>query len=111
MHDTITETYTPYEQACSRCIADLYRVAYLALADSALAERIVTQTCVSCVHTCGSSEDPIEIRYCLLMDLCRRCRRCREFGTAGAGLSESLRTLSADQRLRLAAKSLFGYEV
>ena len=108
MSDTERNTY---EIICQRCIADLYRVAYLALADSALAERIVTQTCVSCVHTCGSSEDPIEIRYCLLMDLCRRCRRCRGFGTAVAGLSESLRTLSADQRLRLAARELFGYEV
>lgn len=106
-----TERQNTYEITCQRCITDLYRVAYLALADSALAERIVTQTCVACVHRCGSSVDPIEIRYCLLMDLCRRCRRCREFGTAGAGLSEALRTLSADQRLRLAAKSLFGYEV
>ena len=108
MKDTERNTY---EITCQRCITDLYRVAYLALADSALAERIVTQTCVACVHRCGSSVDPIEIRYCLLMDLCRRCRRCREFGTAGAGLSESLRTLSADQRLRLAAKEVFGHEV
>lgn len=108
MKDTERNTY---EITCQRCITDLYRVAYLALADSALAERIVTQTCVACVHRCGSSVDPIEIRYCLLMDLCRRCRRCREFGTAGAGLSESLRTLSADQRLRLAAKAVFGHEV
>lgn len=106
-----TERQNTYEITCQRCIADLYRAAYLALADSALAERIVTQTCVACVHRCGSSVDPIEIRYCLLMDLCRRCRRCREFGTAGAGLSESLRTLSADQRLRLAARELFGCEV
>ena len=106
-----TERQNTYEITCQRCIADLYRVAYLALADSALAERIVTQTCVASVHRCGSSVDPIEIRYCLLMDLCRRCRRCREFGTAGAGLSESLRTLSADQRLRLAAKAVFGHEV
>ena len=86
MNDTERNTY---EITCQRCIADLYRVAYLALADSALAERIVTKTCVACVHTCGSSEDPVEIRYCLLMDLSRRCRRCREFGTAAdAGLSE-----------------------
>lgn len=106
-----TERQNTYEITCQRCIADLYRVAYLALADSALAERIVTQTCVACVHTCGSSEDPVEIRYRLLMDLSRRCRRCREFGTAGAGLSEALRTLSADQRLRLAVRELFGCEV
>ena len=106
-----TERQNTYEITCQRCITDLYRVAYLALVDSALAERIVTQTCVACVHRCGSSEDPIEIRYCLLTDLCRRCRRCRGFGTAGAGLSEALRTLSADQRLRLAARELFGYEV
>ena len=106
-----TERQNTYELICERCVADLYRVAYLTLADSALAERIVTKTCVACVHRCGSSVDPIEIRYCLLMDLCRRCRRCREFGTAGAGLSEALRTLSADQRLRLAARELFGCEV
>ena len=108
MRDTERNTY---EVICERCVADLYRVAYLTLVDSVLAERIVTQTCVACVHTCGSSEDPVEIRYCLLTDLCRRCRRCREFGTAGVGLAEALRTLSADQRLRLAARELFGYEV
>ena len=108
MKDTERNTY---EITCQRCIADLYRVAYLALADSALAERIVTKTCVACVHRCGSSVDPIEIRYCLLMELSHRCRRCREFGTAGAGRSAALRPLSADQRLRLAVRELFGCEV
>lgn len=107
-----TERQNTYEITCQRCIADLYRVAYLALADSALAERIVTQTCVACVHRCGSSEDPVEIRYNLVQDLCRRCRRCRGLPAAsGMSLPESLRSMAADQRLRLAVRELFGCEI
>ena len=101
-----------YEIVCEKNIADLYRVAHLALGDPALAEKIVTDTCVAGVHKYGMCEDPIEIRYCLLADLARRCRRCRGFGLPAEGdLPGSLRSLSADQRLRMASKALFGQEV
>ena len=39
MYDSITETYTQYEQACSKCIDDLYRTAYLVLVDADAAEK------------------------------------------------------------------------
>jgi len=47
MHDTITETYTPYEQACSQCIDDLYHTACLVLVDADAAEKLVTEICVA----------------------------------------------------------------
>lgn len=107
-----TEQHTVYETTCQQCVADLYRTAYLALVDSAVAERIVTDTCVRGVSKYGNSRDPIEIRYNLLSDLVRRCRRCREFSVAtGASVPEPYRALSAEQRLALAARTLFGYEI
>ncbi|MBE6570370.1 MAG: hypothetical protein E7658_09180 [Ruminococcaceae bacterium] len=57
MSDTITETYTLYEQACSQCIDDLYRTACLVLVDADAAEKLVTDICVAGVQNYNTLED------------------------------------------------------
>ena len=75
MYDTITETYTTYEQACSQCIDDLYHAAYLVLVDAEVAEKLVTEICVAGVHKYANLEDEAQIRFRLASDLYCRVKR------------------------------------
>ena len=107
-----TERQNTYEITCQRCIADLYRAAYLTLSDSALAQDVVKQTCVACVHRYGKSEDPIEIRYNLVQDLTRRCRRkLQSYTPSTDALPEAVRSLTSDARLKWVARVVFGMAV
>lgn len=45
-----SEPYSQYEQACLKCIDDLYHTAYLALVDADASEKLVTVICVAGVH-------------------------------------------------------------
>lgn len=73
MNDVVNLTI--YEQACSKCIDDLYHVAYLAFVDSDKAEELVTKVCVAGLHKYGNIEDEGDIRYRLTSDLYHLCRR------------------------------------
>ena len=100
MHDTITETYTPYEQACSRCIDDLYHIAYLILMDTDIAEKLVTEICVAGVHKYDNLEDEAEIRFRLTSDLYHRLKRRLWFFAPNTDpLSEQLQGLTKQERL------------
>ena len=61
-----SELYTPYEQACSRCIDDLYHTAYLVLVDADAAEKLVTEICVAGVHKYDHLEDEGRSVFALL---------------------------------------------
>ena len=100
MHDTITETYTPYEQACSRCIDDLYHIAYLILMDTDIAEKLVTEICVAGVHKYDNLEDEAEIRFRLTSDLYHRLKRRLWFFAPNTDpLPEQLQVLTKQERL------------
>lgn len=105
MYDTITETYTAYEQACSQCIDDLYRTAYLVLVDADAAEKFVTEICVAGVHKYEQLEDEAEIRFRLTSDLYHRLKRRLWFCTPNTdALPEQLQVLTKLERLTLAMR-------
>lgn len=105
MYDTITETYTAYEQACSQCIDDLYRTAYLVLVDADAAEKFVTEICVAGVHKYEQLEDEVEIRFRLTSDLYHRLKRRLWFCTPNTdALPEQLQVLTKQERLTLAMR-------
>ena len=105
MYDAITETYTPYEQACSQCIDDLYHTAYFVLVDADAAEKLVTDICVAGVHKYDHLEDEAEIRFHLTSDLYHRAKRRLWFTTPNTdALSEQLQALTKQERLILAMR-------
>lgn len=112
MYDTITETYTPYEQACSQCIDDLYHTAYLVLADADAAEKLVTEICVAGVHKYDDLEDEAEIRFRLTSDLYHRVKRRLWFCTPNTdALPEQLQVLTKQERLIVAMRFSSGLSV
>ena len=112
MYDTITETYTSYEQACSQCIDDLYHTAYLVLVDADAAEKLVTEICVAGVHKYDNLEDEAEIRFRLTFDLYRRVKRRLWFCTPNTDtLPEQLQALTKHERLILAMRLASGLSV
>ena len=105
MYDTIIETSTTYEQACSQCIDDLYRTAYLVLVDADAAEKLVTEICVAGVHKYDHLEDEAEIRFRLTSDLYRRVKRRLWFFTPNTDpLPKQLQVLTKKERLTLAMR-------
>ena len=105
MYDTITETYTTYEQACSQCIDDLYHTAYLVLVDAHAAEKLVTEICVAGVHKYANLEDEAEIRFRLTSDLFHRVKRRLWFCTPNTyPLPEQLQVLTKQDRLIVAMR-------
>ena len=105
MYDTITETSTTYEQACSQCIDDLYHTAYLVLLDADAAEKLVTEICVAGVHKYDNLEDEAEVRFRLTSDLYRRVKRRLWFTTPNTdALPEQLQGLTKQERLTLAMR-------
>ena len=105
MYDTITETYTTYEQACSQCIDDLYHTAYLVLVDADAAEKLVTEICVAGVHKYDQLEDEAEIRFLLTSDLYHRVKRRLWFCTPSTdALPEQLQVLTKQERLIVAMR-------
>ena len=105
MYDTIIETSTTYEQACSQCIDDLYHMAYIALVDADAAEKLVTEICVAGVHKYANLEDEAEIRFRLASDLYRRVKRRLWFCTPDTdALPEQLRVLTKQERLVVAMR-------
>ena len=112
MYDSITETYTQYEQACSKCIDDLYRTAYLVLVDADAAEKFVTEICVAGVHKYDDLEDEAEIRFRLTSDLYHRLKRRLWFCTPNTDpLPEQLQGLTKQERLTLAMRFSSGLTV
>lgn len=113
MNDVITEQYdTAYEQTCSKCIDDLYRMAYLALADAAEAEKFVTEICVAGVHKYNDYEDEAEIRFLLTSDLYHRIKRRLWFTTPNTdALPEQLQVLTKQERLIVALRFSSGLAV
>jgi len=105
MYDTIIETSTTYEQACSQCIDDLYHTAYLVLVDAEVAEKLVTEICVAGVHKYANLEDEAEIRFRLASDLYRRVKRRLWFTTPNTdALPEQLQVLTKQERLIVAMR-------
>ena len=105
MYDTITETYTTYEQACSQCIDDLYHTAYLVLVDAEVAEKLVTEICVAGVHKYANLEDEAQIRFRLTSDLFHRVKRRLWFCTPNTDpLPEQLQVLIKQDRLIVAMR-------
>ena len=105
MYDTIIETSTTYEQACSQCIDDLYHTAYLVLVDAEVAEKLVTEICVAGVHKYANLEDEAEIRFRLASDLYRRVKRRLWFCTPDTdALPEQLQVLTKQERLIVAMR-------
>ena len=105
MYDSITETYTPYEQACSRCIDELYHTAYFVLVDADAAEKLVTDICVAGVHKYDHLEDEAEIRFRLTSDLYHRVKRRLWFCTPNTdALPEQLQVLTKQERLIVAMR-------
>ena len=99
------ETLTPYEQACSQCIDDLYHIAYLALVDADAAEKLVTEVCVSGVHKYSDLGEEAAIRFRLTTDLYHRVKRRLWFFTPNTdALPEQLQILSNKERLTLAMR-------
>ena len=112
MYDSISETYTPYEQACSQCIDDLYHTAYLVLVDADAAEKIVTEICVAGVHKYDHLEDEVEIRFRLTSDLYHRVKRRLWFCTPSTdALPEQLQVLTKKERLIVAMRFSSGVSV
>ena len=105
MYDTITETYTTYEQACSQCIDDLYHTAYLVLVDAEVAEKLVTEICVAGVHKYANLEDEAQIRFRLASDLYCRVKRRLWFTTPNTdALPEQLQVFTKQERLIVAVR-------
>ena len=105
MYDTIIETSTTYEQACSQCIDDLYHTAYLVLVDAEVAEKLVTEICVAGVHKYANLEDEAEIRFRLTSDLYRHVKRRLWFCTPNTdALPEQLQVLTKQERLIVAMR-------
>ena len=105
MYVTITETYTPYEHACSLCIDDLYHTAYLVLVDAEVAEKLVTEICVAGVHKYDDLEDEAEIRFRLTSDLYRRLKRRLWLCTPNTdALPEQLQGLTKQERIIVAMR-------
>ena len=112
MYDTITETYTTYEQACSQCIDDLYNTAYLVLVDADAAEKFVTEICVAGVHKYDHLEDEAEIRFRLTSDLYHRLKRRLWFFAPNTDpLPEQLQVLTKKERLIVAIRFSSGLSV
>ena len=112
MYDTITETYTTYEQACSQCIDDLYHTAYLVLVDAHAAEKLVTEICVAGVHKYDHLEDEADIRFRLTSDLYRHVKRRLWFCTPNTdALPEQLQVLTKQERLIVAMRFSSGLSV
>ena len=112
MYDSITETYTPYEHACSRCIDELYHTAYLVLVDADAAEKLVTEICVTGVHKYDLLEDEAEIRFRLTSDLYHRVKRRLWFCTPNTdALPEQLQVLTKQERLIVAMRFSSGLSV
>ncbi len=112
MYNTITENYTLYEQACSKCIDDMYHIAYLALVDADAAEKLVTEICVTGVHKYDNLEDEASIRFRLTSDLYHRLKRKLWFLTPNTdALPEYLQTLTKQDRLIIAMRFLSGLSV
>ena len=105
MNDTITEKHTAYARACSLCIDDLYRTAYLALADASAAEKLVTGVCADGVNKYRMLETEAEIRFCLAADLYHRVKRRLWLLTPDAhALPEQLQGLTKQERLIVAMR-------
>ena len=112
MYDTIIETSTTYEQACSQCIDDLYHTAYLVLVDAHAAEKLVTEICVAGVHKYDHLEDEAEIRFRLTSDLYHRVKRRLWFCTPNTdALPEQLQVLTKQERLVVAMRFSSGLSV
>ena len=105
MYDTVTTALTLYEQACSKCIDDLYHTAYLVLVDADAAEKIVTEICVAGVHKYDHLEDEAEIRFRLTSDLYHRLKRRLWFFAPNTDpLPEQLQVLTKQERLIVAMR-------
>ena len=101
----ITKILSPYEQACSQCIDDLYHTAYLVLVDADAAEKLVTEICVAGVHKYDHLEDKAEIRFRLTSDLYRRVKLRLWFTTPNTdALPEQLQVLTKQERLIVAMR-------
>ena len=113
MNDVITEQYdTAYEQTCSKCIDDLYHMAYLTLVDSGEAERLVTEICVAGVHKYNCFMEESEIRFCLTSNLYHRIKRRLWFTTPNTdALPEQLQALTKQERLIVALRFSSGLVV
>ena len=112
MYDTVTTALTLYEQACSKCIDDLYHTAYLVLVDADAAEKLVTQICVAGVHKYDHLEDEAEIRFRLTSDLYHRLKRRLWFFAPNTDpLPEQLQVLTKQERLIVAMRLSSGLSV
>lgn len=106
------EPYTLYEQACSKCIDDLYHTAYLVLVDADASEKLVTEICVTGVHKYDHLEDEAEIRFRLTSDLYHRVKRRLWFCTPDTDpLPEQLQILTKQERLIVAMRFSSGLSV
>ena len=95
-----TKILTPYEQAFSQCIDDLYHTAYLVLADEDAAEKLVTEICAAGVHKYDRLEDRAELRFRLSSDLYRLLKRRLWFISPNTDpLPEQLQSLTKHERL------------
>ena len=100
-----TNNLTVYEQACFGCIDDLYRTAYLVLADEDAAEKLVTEICAAGVHKYDRLEDRAEIRFRLSSDLYRLPKRRLWFISPNTDtLPEKLQSLTKQERLIVAMR-------
>ena len=107
-----SELYTPYEQACSQCIDDLYHTAYFVLVDTDAAEKLVTEICVAGVHKYDHLEDEAEIRFRLTSELYHRVKRKLWFCTPNTDvLPEQLQVLTKYERLIAAMRFSSGLSV
>ena len=101
----IGENLTIYEQACSKCIDDLYHTACLALVDTDAAEKLVAEICVAGVHKYDHLEDEAEIRLRLAFDLYHRVKRRLLFCTPNTeALPAQLQVLTKQERLVIAMR-------
>lgn len=99
------ELLTTYEDACSQCIDDLYRTAYLVLVDAEDAEKLVTEICVAGVHKYEHLEDQAEIRFRLTSDLYRHVKRRLWFCTPKTeALPKQLQVLTKKERIIIAMR-------
>ena len=107
-----SEPYSLYEQACLKCIDDLYHTAYLALVDADASEKLVTVICVAGVHKYDKLEDEAEIRYRLTFELYHRVKRKLWFCTPNTDvLPEQLQVLTKYERLIAAMRFSSGLPV
>jgi len=100
MHDTMTETLTVYEQTCSRCAENLYRVAYRVLGDADDAAALVCRICADGTGKYLRVRDGEKIRRFLFTELVRCLQRSLRFRSPDtAALPEVMRGLSGQERL------------